>query len=313
MAEVSDGLPDSFLDPALSQLERLEFAINRVGQAVELELANIALDPTTLDDETREKLQAIGNRLLEIATTGSTVAEDVNGMLGIETDVPASQRPPVQHTEHRPPTAPIGRRPRVRREPATAATPHTPTTRTAPTPAKAPVVAPVAVSEPVKPTEAEAQKTESDLYKRLINIEQTPQMQRAEGAVPVEVAVTADDRIRIGDRELIITGHNRFLFNALMLLRDRPLAAGDIQELGFYPEATNGSKSANFSTMIKGLSELVNQAAGIELIKKVGTGTNTRYCVNPNLVLKEERPDPDLVTANGESQLKKIEFAEATL
>ena len=96
-----------------------------------------------------------------------------------------------------------------------------------------------------------------------------------------------------------------FLFNALMLLRDKPRAAGEIRELGFYPEATNGTATANFSTSMKGLSELLNQAAGIELIKKVGTRADTRYCVNPNLVLRDERIDTDSSVAEGKLQLKK--------
>lgn len=294
MAEQRVDLQVSFFDPALERLERIEHALHHVGKAVELELADVALDPSTLTDDVKAKLQEIGGSLLRIVQTGQSVAGDIFVATGDEPVEVVAQAPAAPA-----PRPSVGQTRSRRRSPSTAST-HRPAT---PSPRRD-VSPPADGSEPVAPV-AEAQESEQGLYARIIKPEETPEMRRAEGARKIDVTIVADDRVKIGDREIVLGNHERFLFNALMMLREEPRAGAEIRELGFFPEATNGKTNATFSTSMRNLSELLNTAAGVELIKKVGAGQATRYCVNPNLVLEEGRTEDTVVTAEGGSQLKK--------
>lgn len=136
-----------------------------------------------------------------------------------------------------------------------------------------------------------------NLYARIVSLEKLPAIEPREGAAPIEVEIIDNSTLRLGGQVIRLRDHERYLFNALMLLRDQVNTATRLREFGFYPSAKGTTVNQAFSKSMNQLTALLNEAAGIEILKKLGQGRGTRYVVNPDLVLTDIRTEADLAQA----------------
>ncbi|MBI2591909.1 sigma-70 family RNA polymerase sigma factor [Candidatus Saccharibacteria bacterium] len=134
--------------------------------------------------------------------------------------------------------------------------------------------------------------SEGDLYERIIDAERIPTLDIRDGT-PIELLVDDNNTLRFGGETIQLGAHARYIFNALMLLREAPASGGELRQFGFFPGAKQGTALMAFSKEMTSLIEQLNEAVGVEIFKKVGERRNMRYAVNPNLVLIDNRTDED--------------------
>lgn len=289
MSELRRGELDAFLDVSLEKATRIGQALGHLAKAVELGLVDVALDPSIANNGSREKFVLLGQKLGELSGMSYELLADLSSTTGI----------PIQVDEETQRTLPAQERLLVTPEPATADDAKVGEQEQAASPVRKEddggptgrtVVAPA--PEPSAPVKQEAASEQNDLYQRIVELSRLPEMRPVDEAEAVRSEVIADDRIRIGQQEIVLQKHELFLFNALLLLRDEPRSGRELRDLGFYPGAKSTTSSNNaFSVAMNKLTEQLNQVAKKEIIKKIGEKRATRYALNPRLVLTDVRDE----------------------
>ena len=295
MASDRGELPPSLIDVATERATQIERAVSHVARAVELELADIALTNGNLDDETRAKLAKLGEQLVKISRGADYLLGGIARTSGVvlETNAPYLEQPipSVEPTQERqlPPTAPA----------------HAGIVETPAAPAEDTAIVRFPVRLPLEPrqsggeqaarrepaTERDEREGELDLYARIVDVSRTPKMAPKEGVPIIELSIQDNTTLAVGERTLELSDHERYLFNALIILRDKPRPAGELKGFGFYPDAKTSTANQALSKEMGALSAKLNKAAGIEIIKYLGERMGRRYAVNPNVVLKDLRTD----------------------
>lgn len=271
MSIESRELDSSFLDSAADRAMQIERALGHVARAVELELADIALMNGNLDEETKAKISKLGEHLVKISRGSDYLLGGIARTTGV---VLESSAPYLRDTEPTPPL-PVHEPEPLLDEPE---------------PLEKPVQQDSVTGEDVRKKET---VSDVSLYERIVDIERFPSMKLREGHSPVEIIVTGNTNLKVGDRDIQLDSHERYLFNALMLLRDKPRSAKEIREFGFFPGAKDSTANQAFSKSMGNLAEQLNMSAGVEVIKKLGQARSTRYAVNPDAVLTDLRTDEE--------------------
>lgn len=298
MADVNTGEGNSFVDLSLEKLGRIEQAVVHLAKAIELDLVDVALDPTIASNGSRERYAQLGSRLAELSGISYELVMDISQATGIAIEGiegpqsrmgggEESQQPALQPAQ----PLPLG-------EGTTSATaPPAPELADSASEASSAPAAPIAnqVTTPAdssaKPKEtAETEKDPSRLYERIVELEELPEMRPVEEDEAIQLVVWKDNSIKLKDREIKLNRNELFLFNAMILLRDRPRSSSELRALGF--EATGKTPaSVAFGNAVKPLIEKLNRAAGKEVIKKLGERRNTKYAFNPKVVLSDFREE----------------------
>jgi RNA polymerase sigma factor (sigma-70 family) len=145
-----------------------------------------------------------------------------------------------------------------------------------------------AVVAPLGPEQTETGGT-ADLYSRIIDLADLPP---APESVPdfVRVEILTDDMLRIGAEKVKLGSHQLYLFNALLLLRDKPRSAAELRAFGFYPDASHNRVVASTLThAMKALNAKFVKGANTEAVVKTGEGRDMNYQLRPGLVLSDIR------------------------
>ncbi len=276
----------SFVGASAERMVRVERALDQLAKAIHLDLADIALGSGEIDEQTLETLRSLGQTIVGIAATSYDLLKDLQVVVGEEVEVPSQNETTLVPTTVVPPE---GNKQPTR---VTTSTTNQPKTRQARPQTEKQEAEELSNEVDKGTTETEAEhEARGNLYLRIVNPEELPKMKVLDEKKTVEVSIVGAQKLQVGERRFRLKGHSLFLFNAMLLLRDQPRSAAEIRELGFYPGATNGTAQSIFSSTMISLTELMNKAAGVELLKKVGAGRSTRYCVNPNLSLIDDRKD----------------------
>ncbi|MBI2009367.1 hypothetical protein HYS84_03060 [Candidatus Saccharibacteria bacterium] len=268
----------------------IERALADVAHAVELELAEVAQNVDLLDGEYRGRIAKLGEQLIRVSRGSDYL---LGGM------------PPVTVTElGTTPVleAPAFVRPVVPVEPASQR-PHSPV---APPPQPPVVRSPVPTPEAgtaadngASAAEQEEDVDKDNLYAGIIDLDRIPTMALKEGAPAITVSILNGNKLGVGRRSIVLSSHELYLFNALMLLRDKARTAEELRAFNFAPGSSNGNAQIALNKAVNSLSAQLNGAAGLEVIKKIGQTRGTRYAVNPNLVLEDLRTDEDAAVEVG--------------
>lgn len=242
MSEIPSRLPESFIQPAIETTENIEHALQRVEQALSIELARVALKGEALTVDEHDSFQKVGQTLLRIASTAGRLGND-----------------------------------------ATTVSDHTPQ--------EVEGTQPVEPKQPIKPERPVEAERPLELYRKIIGADQIPNMLR-EGDEPIPLTISSDSSVTIKGKTIHLKRDQLYLFNALMLSRAEPRSSAELRSLGFAPDAKTASSVT--SRFFKGLSTIessLNEAAGIEIIKKIGQRRSMLYAVNPRLIITEDRKD----------------------
>lgn len=262
----------SLIDVAIEQ------AVTDMALAVELELAEVSQNVDLLDEDYRGRIAKLGEQLIRVSRGSDYLLGGMPPTTVSETgttpviEVPAPVVPPAQ-----PPAA----RPSV------------------PTPEAG------AAENGAGAVEQEEFIDKDDLYAGIVDLERVPTMALKEGAPAITVSVLNGNKLGVGQRSIALSGHELYLFNALILLRDKARAAEELRGFNFAPDSSNGTAQIAFNKAMNSLSAQINGAAGLEVIKRVGQARGTRYAVNPNLVLKDLRTNEDEAVETGTDVKKK--------
>jgi len=301
------------INPALERAQRVERALGHVVKLVELELADIALSEHAIDESTHHELRELGAVFLRLSSLGLTAANSVSQSVNErQVYTPTPQRPtPTVAAPH------VVLPPEVSRAPLM--TPAVPEAEIIDVPTST-VEEPPLVDVPQQETpivrtesrllgvargeqpqrkqrEKQQPQYENELYQKVITEAQIPTIEQREGMNPIDIQVTADDVLSIGNTEVELIGDRLFIFNALMMLRSGLIPARKIREFGFRPDSVSEAASSQaFSKAINSLIDELRETAGLEIIKKVGQGVGTKYAVNPTVVLHDKRDaEPSLI------------------
>jgi|GEM_PF-3469831 len=291
-----EPLPSDFVDPALQRTAQVERAMSHVVRVIELELADIDLAGGEIDEPTRQALSHIGGSLLRMSALGLQVAHGIADTLGeprVEVEAQVQSRSNGHVPERSLPSGVVPARPQTqaRTQPASAAPVPVPGSQNGSRLDRRqndPSTSPQADGRSRKGGR-EKQTFEGKLYEGIVSPDDVPILELREGRTAKEVVIRDDHTIGIRDHEITLEGDELFIFNGLLLLRDKLIAAKDIRALGFRPGTSENSASQAFSKAIGELMPKINQAAGVEIIKKMGERTKTRYVVNPDLTLVDKR------------------------
>ncbi|HEX6462287.1 MAG TPA: hypothetical protein VFZ58_03365 [Candidatus Saccharimonadales bacterium] len=288
-----DNLPSSFIDPAIERVGRVEHALSHVIKAVQLELADLALEASFTDQEKEERLKVLGGALLRLSTNSLTAANGIADMLGKEQFVIANKNGQQQISiEPRPlynAEQPVASVETVGDIPSSEKR-HTPQVSGSELDHARPSSDPHLADIGKVDSELSSEKQQGELYQAIIPESKTPIMELREGMnAPIHITITSDNTIEIAGTQLQLEGDKLFIFNAFMMLRNTKIAASDVRELGFKPDSTRSAIAQAFSRHASNLREELKQAAGIEIVKRLGDKRNTRYVVNPAVVLHDNR------------------------
>lgn len=308
MANQAGELPGQFLDAAFERYSRIEVASSHVAKAVALELADVIMDPDGISDEQKARFAAVAGKLVDIIGLSQELLTDIVGVTGIGvqlgsgTIVVETTHPEIsggQQAISPGDEAQTGGGSKESTD-AKGVGPDSKGTRRRRS-ADTPTGGGPAASE-------ETQTQLPELYGAIVDPASTPEMQVDESKKAV-LSIWADDEIKLGDNSVVLRFHQRYLFNALMRLRDMPREASEIQDLGFYLDAKNKTaRTRAFNTQIGELLTQVNQAAGREVFKIVEKDGNKWYVVNPHVVLEDNRsqnPEAHNELRDGEIVKKK--------
>lgn len=298
MADVNTGEGNSFVDLSLEKLGRIEQAVVHLAKAIELDLVDVALDPTIASNGSRERYAQLGSRLAELSGISYELVLDISQATGIAiegVEAPQSRMGGGEEGQPQPLQAPqplsLGEGGASASAPEAPALPD-PASEAASTP---PVAATNQVTTPAdsstQPKEAsETEKDPSRLYERIVELEELPEMRPVEEDEAIQLVVWKDNVVKLKGREIKLNRNELFVFNAMLLLRDKPRASGELRALGF--EVTGKTPpSVAFGNAVKPLIEKLNRAAGKEIIKKLGERRNTKYAFNPKVVLSDFREE----------------------
>ncbi len=286
----TENSPTSFIEPALERALRIERASIHLARVVELELTDISLTGEEIDERTKSALHKLGGAFLRLSTMSMNLTNSIADSIGKSPllSETSNVQPLLQPTtkESQDITVPDV----IQHESVT------PTQSPQPSPKPHVSRLDQVRHRPTEPSSEEStkrtrerKKQEGELYQAIITTDKTPQLELREGRVAKEVVITSDNTINIRDHEISLENDELFIFNGFMLLRNGLITAKDIRSLGFRPDASDASSATAFSKAVNTLLPAINQAAGVELIKKLGERRNTKYAVNPDLTLVDKR------------------------
>jgi len=132
------------------------------------------------------------------------------------------------------------------------------------------------------------------LFSAIVPASETPEMSHAD-LDPINLFIVDDRTILLGDTSVRLSGQQLYVFNAMMLLRDRARNYNELLSLGYRSE-TESELSAKqmIGKAVSKLIETLEQAAGVEIIIKSGKTRSLKYVVNPALVLHDNRIQPQM-------------------
>lgn len=286
---VSEG--SSFVELSLAKATQIEKAMIHLAKAIELDLVDVALDPSSASNGSRERYAALGSKLAELSGISYELMTDISSATGIE--IVSPEAPSLEQANHSkladssesPLLSPVVDR--------TKAPSPAPTVRPTAQPVETPEPTesrPVAPVVPQTETTAAPPETTSsnELFDRIIDLERMPEMRSVEDVDAIRITVGNDNTVSIKGRDLKLSTNEVFLFNALLLLRDKPRSSSELRELGFEPAGKSPS-TATFGNAMKSLIEKLNRAAGKEIIKPLGENRGRKYAFNPRAVLSDLR------------------------
>lgn len=244
MSEIPSRLPESFILPAIETTENIEHALQRVEQALSIELARAALKGEALTTDERNSFQKVGQTLLRIASTAGRLGGDV-------------------------------------------------TTASSHTPQEAEIAQPVEPEQPIKPERPVEAERPLELYQKIVSADQIPNMLR-EGDEPITLTISSDSSVTVEGETIHLKRDQLYLFNALMLSRTEPRSSAELRSFGFAPDAkTDSSVTSRFFKGLTAIESSLNEAAGVEIIKRIGQRRAMLYAVNPRLVIAEDRKNTE--------------------
>jgi hypothetical protein len=291
MSKQEVGSDDSFLNN-LEQLnnssDRIRRALGCIGQAYLIGKATNELDKLNgniIDPEIIAKRQKVEQSLFQIAELAAFIVSDVN--IDEINTLTEQMSPMLTEGNNQPPAGellPNDTRQPIVEDAKNNNEPHCPTSgRLSRTP------------QSKKQSSMRGQKKfDCEYYEAIISLEDVPVIENGDGNSPIDVTITSDETIMLNGNTIILNDDKLFVFNALMLHRDRPRTAREIRRLGFRPTEQQPSVINNaFHSAIKTLAEELDQAAGVEIIEIEGKTVNTRYIINPSVMLIEGRDAND--------------------
>src|SRR5665213_1088860 len=139
----------------------------------------------------------------------------------------------------------------------------------------------------VAPLETEPQK----MYARVLPASEVENCVDKDDASAINIFVTSDHTIKIGERELELSSHELYLFNALLKLRASPALAKELQAYGFSRRgrSTNHTRNLKFSETMANLSSLLRFASGQDVVAKSGPVAKATYKLDEKLVVTDRR------------------------
>ena len=275
----------------------IDVVINRaladIAGAVKLELVEVIQSLDLLDKVSRSRLAKLGEQLIRISQGSGILMGDESAQTLTETRVLS-----LETTTELP--KPIVTLPNRELQPIkSVALPKASTV-------EQPSIAGGLLREKGSSTvETETKTEKNNLYTGIVSLELLPTMALKEGAPSATVSILNGNSLGIGGRNFALKGHELYLFNALLLLRDKARTAEELRAFNFAPNCSNGTARIAFNKSMRSLSSKLNGAAGLELVKQLGQTRGTRYVVNPNLVLEDFRTDEDKKVENGNVVKKK--------
>lgn len=289
MSEMRHNLPPSLIDVTLETAQRIERSLVHAVGAAGLVLANLELNTEPMDDLTKEQAQKLGQVLLRISSLSMDSAQSIAGILGenqLETNMPAVAPEQPRAADN---SQPSTQRPAPETIPAPTVTRSTSNGDDGGLLPASSIRDQLAVPPETRKPAGHEKEFEGELYQAIVAVDKTPIMELPAEREPIEVAIIGDNTLLIDGEEFTVKGDRLFLFNAFMMLRESFITSKAIRELGFRPDATTSMASQAFSRTVGPLLEDLKQAAGIEMVKRIGNRGTTKYAVNPAIVLIDKR------------------------
>lgn len=304
MTDVNTGEGASFVDRSLEGATRVEKALIHLAKAIELDLVDVTLDPSVASNGSRDKYAMLGSKLAEIAGISFELVHDIADATGLtiegadqlegKGELPQPALPPA------PLSLPESSTPEAGTSQHETADLDTEARSASGEGSAEPVEQPAPTAEQSKAepqTSSEQEQSSRRLHEKIIDLNETPVMRPVDEAEAIHITVGNDNTIIIKERSIGLSPNETFLLNALLLLRDKPRSSSELRALGFEPEGKTPASTA-FANTIRPLMEKLNQAAGKEIIKKLGERRGTQYAFNPRAVLSDLRgTDQELVTS----------------
>ncbi len=309
-----DQLPDQ--TPAIvATAARIERAMGHLATATELKLADIHLDGRELTPADQEALRNLGESILSSIGLGMTLARDIAPLLGgrielngngISLALPAAPETPTVEAEltrlREPvPLSAAGQLapPAHKAESVSKAERSTKRTRREDVPkTRAPSVR--SVPKPDGDTSTKESgvlatqefPSSEELYQGLLSPDRLPKPEQPLKGKPVRLEKLGANKVRIGNAEWTLKGHELFLLNALLLTRNTPMLGSQLRALGFQPNGSPRGREVSFSVAIKNLIERFTEAGASGVLTKQGPSTKPLYILSPNLeVVDVSEPD----------------------
>ncbi len=293
MSGRENGEVDPFLASAVQRAGQIEAAVVHLAKAMQLHLVDSALDPDSHTAEDVETLADLTRRLAQITGVSRALLGDVAAVV---------DGPPVVHAEVTT-VEPVAVSAPARLISPIQTAPALPVAVALP-PASA-TAAPASIAQPPRPTPpprpqgdrfgrgaSAAETGQSDevemLYRRVIDPSRQPAMRPVAPGEAIRVTIVADNTIQIGEQSITLSRNQLFLFNALMLRRGI-CTSRELRAFGFLRGRTEGTVKTTFSQTMAALLELLDQVPEVKIITRIGSGFQSKYAVNPKLVLVDMR------------------------
>lgn len=133
--------------------------------------------------------------------------------------------------------------------------------------------------------------TPKDLHNRFIPGSLIPHGQSSSESETIELTIDNDYTMHLGEHEIVLGGLEIYVFNTLLLLRDRQPTASELRSLGF--STTSSSPAAvrkAFRNAYELLAEQLNVNGNQPLVAAEGDEPESaHYFLNPNLVVTDRR------------------------
>jgi hypothetical protein len=272
MPESSEGSV-AVLDQTLDSVNRVGQALTHAASALELQLVDVALDPNLAQGESRQRLTRIAQALADMSGVCNVLVSDISQAAGIPVQAEGNGQEAGNDSDDA-------------------------------------ITAPAAVLSSAGPEESEKQAeiaiknadlpSSEELYSKVIDLSLMPEVETPSEEL-VFANIVSDKEIEIGKHRIKLEGHDLYLFNAMLLLRDKAQEPSELREMGFNAQGTKDSVRHTFSKVFKNLAARINGVAGEVIIRQDNHGRATRYAVNPKLVLldlrnqeAEEKPADEL-------------------
>ncbi len=305
---------DMFLEKAVN----IERALGHLAKAIELDLVDVALNPEGLTDEDRARYAALGQRLAELSGISYELVMDISQATGIplsdydesrdkQSDQQAEQ--PLPPAPAAPKSAEASTLPQSQRDTQSGVKngQHDSTEAAVVQSPRPYPETPEGAAMTDSTAGAGERQEESELYKKIVDPARLPVMRPVEESEAIIIKIVGNNTALLSDQKLILRGHELYVFNALLLLRDASRSAVELKSLGFYPNATQSTANAAFARAMQELSDKLNRAVGKEVVKRIGAARSTAYAVNPKLVVVDLRETECAVDDTAPDSVKKNE------